>query len=781
MHQLGRVGSGLFLSFSLGAALAPSWAQERYARPLNMKVPHISDGCVGQVRLPDRLRASAALRRHEELALGGGRRSHAPGPGADLVLLHPDGKEEVLVEGGDGSVADPMVSFDGEWVYYAKFHNLKAGLRALGRAAGPRRGHLQDSRQDAQDRAVDRPAVHAQPGRGRLVEKFGGSANGKDHIAYGVFNLGPCPLPGGKLVFVSNRNGFRPPKGGRPTLQLFVMDEDGGNVEQIGHLNISQALHPVVLVDGRIMFSSFENQGLRSSDSWGLWSIHPDGTNWGPLISAFEFAGIGANNSFHFQTQLSDESIVLESYYINNNNGFGGYLKFPPRPREGYAAFGPADYLRSAEHARAHGPALQRRADAHALPVQPDGIDVADAVHARRGGRVGAVGPRRPQVAARRQVHASLGRAGQSSADVLLARPDQLAELAQAAGRRRRHLPDQVGQAGRRAGRDAAHQERPEVQRAMAAGAGPLQAHLRRRRAASSSRRWPTTASRRRTCRRERPSAWSARRACTSARAIPSARFPKEASPRRTAAATIRIMASTRSTARRTARRTTGRIRARTRAATRNDDIHAIRILAMEPTSDRIMTAPQGQLLQPRQRAAAHPGRDSRAQVQRTAKQPLDPDGNPDTSFLAKIPADVAWTFQTLDRHGMVLNMSQTWHQLRPGEIRTNCGGCHAHSQQPTPFEEDGRRQGRLPGLGPDQEDAALVRQGSRTSPASSGTRTTQPACASRRASRMSSSIATSSRSSTAVASPATRKRPRSRRATWCSMTTSRSSRSSTT
>ena len=69
-------------------------------------------------------------------------------------------------------------------------------------------------------------------------------------------------------------------------------------------------------------------------------------------------------------------------------------------------------------------------------------------------------------------------------------------------------------------------------------------------------------------------------------------------------------------------------------------------------------------------------------------KQPLDPDGNPDTSFLAKIPADVAWTFQTLDNNGMVLNMAQTWHQVRPGEIRNDCGGCHAHSQQPTPFEK---------------------------------------------------------------------------------------------
>jgi hypothetical protein len=66
--------------------------------------------------------------------------------------------------------------------------------------------------------------------------------------------------------------------------------------------------------------------------------------------------------------------------------------------------------------------------------------------------------------------------------------------------------------------------------------------------------------------------------------------------------------------------------------------------------------------------------------------QPLDPDGNPDTSFLARIPADTSFTFQSIDRHGMVLNSAQTWHQLRPGEIRHDCGGCHAHSQKPTDF-----------------------------------------------------------------------------------------------
>ena len=36
----------------------------------------------------------------------------------------------------------------------------------------------------------------------------------------------------------------------------------------------------------------------------------------------------------------------------------------------------------------------------------------------------------------------------------------------------------------------------------------------------------------------------------------------------------------------------------------------------------------------------------------------------------------------------MVLNMAQTWHQLRPGEVRVDCGGCHAHSQQPLRFED---------------------------------------------------------------------------------------------
>jgi hypothetical protein len=121
----------------------------------------------------------------------------------------------------------------------------------------------------------------------------------------------------------------------------------------------------------------------------------------------------------------------------------------------------------------------------------------------------------------------------------------------------------------------------------------------------------------------------------------------------------------------------------------RNDDIHAIRILLLEPNTQREGGPKAGT----RFYNHAHErmrilGEFPVRKFDSSGKQPLDPDGNPDTSFLARVPADVAWTFQTLDKNNMVLNMAQTWHQVRAGEIRNNCGGCHAHSQKPTRFED---------------------------------------------------------------------------------------------
>jgi hypothetical protein len=57
-----------------------------------------------------------------------------------------------------------------------------------------------------------------------------------------------------------------------------------------------------------------------------------------------------------------------------------------------------------------------------------------------------------------------------------------------------------------------------------------------------------------------------------------------------------------------------------------------------------------------------------------------DAQGNPDTSWYAKIPSDTPTLIQGLDQNGMTLFSELTWRALKAGEDRTDCGGCHAHS-----------------------------------------------------------------------------------------------------
>ncbi|HRE28507.1 MAG TPA: hypothetical protein PK954_17820, partial [Anaerolineales bacterium] len=48
-------------------------------------------------------------------------------PGSDLMLLHPDGREEVLVDTTNGAVTDPFISFDGQYVFYSFFPDVTPG------------------------------------------------------------------------------------------------------------------------------------------------------------------------------------------------------------------------------------------------------------------------------------------------------------------------------------------------------------------------------------------------------------------------------------------------------------------------------------------------------------------------------------------------------------------------------------------------------------------------------------------------------------------------------
>jgi RNA polymerase sigma factor (sigma-70 family) len=586
-------------------------------------------------------------------------------PGSDLMLLHPDGSEEVLVAAGDYAITDPFVSFDGESVYYARFHNAKQpGSQALtSQSADIFRIHVKTKK------VVQLTQQVFTPNTGVAVQ---------GQRVPGVYNLAPCPLPGGKVMFTSNRNGYAPTKGYTPTtLQLFVMDDDGANVEMIGHLNINSALHPTILKDGRVMFTSYESQGLRDLRLWALWSIHPDGTNWGPLFSAF---GPSGDTAYHFMTQLSDEHIVVEEYYNLNNLGFGTYFKFAPRAPEGQPFFGPAN-TRDPRNLPYNGSTV------NGIPFSPHGLEwlttfcTAFDAPARlsdpkneNSPRVGKVthpsgapdnhlltvwspgpvnsnnGLKVPAIDAGIYLMKG-GKAIDEPGQMLLVKndpnyneqwpralvpykriygveePARLTPLAND-GKESPHLPEGTPYGLVGTSSLYKHESYPHgnvgansVRGAYAGGNDPFQG-LGTLAYTGISGNW----------------------------------FVQGADTARYA----------------------------------NQEIHAIRILITEPTTDgrysgkrRWWNVANERLRILGEIPVRKFGRDAKAN-----EQPFDPDGNPDTSFLAKIPADTPFTFQTLDKDGMVLNMAQTWHQLRPGEIRNDCGGCHSHSQKPTHFKD---------------------------------------------------------------------------------------------
>ncbi len=584
-------------------------------------------------------------------------------PGSDLMLLHPDGKEEVLVEAGPrGAVADPFVSFDGQSVYYARMHD------ALGhKGADIYRVHVASKKIT---RLTDQT----------FTPNTGAADWSKTPLpSWGVYNLGPCPLPGGRVAFVSDRNAYRAANPGYApnalALQLFVMDEDGRNVECIGHLNLGMALHPVILKDGRIMFSSLESQGLRSHHLWGVWTIHPDGSNWGPLVSAFEI-GNGTADSTHFQTQLSDESVVVESYYNLNNFGFGTYYKLPPRAPDGVPAFGPG-YKPDARNARLrHG----RHADGRPIHIQypfsPHGIEALTPFVLKGDW------PSEPSVRGKND-SPRVGKFTHPSGA-----PDNHLLTAWSAGSINSHTR---------------HKPPFDSGIYLIKGGRPIDEPAQMRLVKNDPRyheQWPRALVpyERIYGVKEPKNLVPLKNDGKASKHLPagtpfglvgsSSLYKRESYPYgvvKPGSVTAAYAGEKDPTGRRGFDSSHGwSVQGSDAGLYDNSEIHSVRILLLEPTSEARQGRTYYNHARERMRILGE------VPVRKTVggKAVLDPDGNPDTSFLAKIPADVAWTFQTLDKDGMVLNSAQTWHQLRPGEVRTDCGGCHAHSQKPTLFKD---------------------------------------------------------------------------------------------
>ncbi len=604
-------------------------------------------------------------------------------PGADLMLLHPNGSEELLVAGGDGSITDPMVSFDGQWVYYSHLYNLKKANEW----SPPRQGadifkiHLKSRRIVKLTEQKFTPNT----GAANWSDDFRTPQTGRTHFDYGVFNMGPCPLPRGRIVFTSNRDGFRPSKGYPAiALQLFVMDDSdtglGKNIEKIGHLNIAGALHPVVLADGRIMFSSLESQGIRSDISWGLWSINPDGTGWAPLMSAFDT--VAAANGFHFQTQLSDGSLIVEEYYNQNNSGFGAYVKFPAEHSYREPAFGPAHMASNAPWR--YGRFYNAKPKWYQMPFMPLGsVSLTPFSHGLEGPADESVLTDKNSPRVGKFTHPS-------------AAPDNHLLTVYSPGpvnHQYTHLPQLDG--GIYLIKNGAVFEEPARM-------------LLIKNDTNYNESWPRAVV-----------PYQRVHGIAEPKVIPTLANDGLLSkhlPEGTPFGLVGTSSLYKRESYPNGKVTEGKVTASYAGGNdpwrgldaftshgngmplnlhnqggdvglyENSDIHAIRILAMEPTTDRQRGANTGRHFYNHANERLRILGEIPVRKFAGDSQHKDADGNPDTSFLAKIPADTAFTFQTLDKRGMVLNTAQTWHQLRPGEIRNNCGGCHAHSQKPTDF-----------------------------------------------------------------------------------------------
>ncbi len=703
-----QVFRAVAILFAVAAPISLAAADEKeqlFPAPIDLKIPKISDDSsikydydIAYVRAP----------RHGDTAQS--RWADISNPwvmdaGADLMLLHPDGSEEILVEGGKGSITDPVVTFDGKSIFYSHIHDLsKDTPYELGAGADIYRIDLASRKIARLTGQTFTPNLGA--AKAWTSDYHTPGKPGETYLAYGVYNMGPCPLPGGRLMFVSNRNAFRSPKHHGGAMQLFVMDEDGANLDCIGHMNIGMALHPNVLMDGRVMFSTMESQGLRNSILWGLWSIHPDGTYWQQMISAFDTGS--APNAFHFQAQLSDGSIIAEEYYNQNNSGFGAYFKLrPPANSEPsrysyqfgatYApvpdpAFGPAFTDDSRNPLFRFGRFENSRPKTYRLPFSP--LESESFTRFANNGE----GPADPSLRENKNSPA-VGKFTHPAAA-----PDN-------------HLLT-VWSPGPINHQNFVHLPTADGGIYLIKSGDPIDEPAQMRLIKNDpnyNEQWPrAVVPYKRIYGQNEPSTVAeVENNGSQSRLLPpgspfglvgaSSLYKRESYPNGAVPAG-KVTADFAGQHDANGYQGLDPFNTSENGASlnwfnqgseagrySNDDIHAIRILVMEPTTDRHRgNYPRdGRLFyshaQERLRIL---GEIPVRKIGDDGNQPLDPDGNPDTSFLAKIPADTAFTFQTLDKEGMVLNMAQTWHQVRPGEIRTDCGGCHAHSQKPTLFDQ---------------------------------------------------------------------------------------------
>ncbi len=99
------------------------------------------------------------------------------------------------------------------------------------------------------------------------------------HLTHGDhYNFNPCWLPDGDIVFLSTRKSAYAYCWNSPVGVLHRMDRDGARVTRIS-ANYLNDFTPMILEDGRIIYSRWEYVDRPAIPIQSLWTIRPDGTN----------------------------------------------------------------------------------------------------------------------------------------------------------------------------------------------------------------------------------------------------------------------------------------------------------------------------------------------------------------------------------------------------------------------------------------------------------------------------------------------------------------------
>lgn len=261
--------------------------------------------------------------------------------GADLMRVAPDGTETVLVDCTTCSVMDPQISFDGTTVYYSKIVDIPVVVTDT-KHLGATASYLYKM-----NISGSAPYTEVQlTGPGSFDHaKYANNTDAADDpmapvqgVSRHIRDMAPTPLADGRIAFTSNRSASYAFKPGTQLAegfvqQIYVMDDHDGtkltpelsNMQRISKSAMHMVQHPIQLKDGRLLYSTWEDVAHRFTyANTELFTMHPDGSN----VQQFTEPHDHNKNVNHFITQAGSGEIYTAWYYPSYDYGFGVIVKY---------------------------------------------------------------------------------------------------------------------------------------------------------------------------------------------------------------------------------------------------------------------------------------------------------------------------------------------------------------------------------------------------------------------------------------------------------------------